>query len=134
MSHEPRGLRNCNPFNVRISNQKWKGKLSDNTDGVFEQFDTIENGIRCGLIILRTYIEKYHLVAIDTIIRRFAPSNENDTEAYIKTVCHETGFERFQTLEFTLDDMLPLVKSICFVENGGHLITNDQIMKAWSLI
>lgn len=127
----PRGIRNNNPGNIRISNSPWKGKISPNTDGAFEQFDTMENGIRALLVILRTYRNKYHLCAVDTIIKRFAPSNENDTVAYIKSVCDHTGFGRFQVLEFTADYMVPLVKAICRHENGSEYISEDQIDKAW---
>lgn len=130
----PRGVRNLNPFNVKISKQAWKGKLANNTDCIFEQFDTMENGIRCGLIILRTYIEKYKLHSIEEIIKRFAPDSENNTEAYIRAVCRGTGFERDTILFFDLEDMLPLTKAICKHENGGEYITNEQIERAWEAI
>ncbi|MCA9329527.1 hypothetical protein KDA11_02695, partial [Candidatus Saccharibacteria bacterium] len=34
----PRGIRNNNPGNIRISNNQWRGKIpvSQNTDGSFE--------------------------------------------------------------------------------------------------
>lgn len=133
MPKEPRGIRNNNPFNIKISTQQWKGKkLLENTDGIFEQFDTMIHGIRAGFIILKTYIDKYKLYTIESIIKRFAPSNENDTEAYIRAVCRDTGFERDILLFFDVEDMLPLAKAIIKHENGGMWgITNDVIEKAW---
>ena len=42
-----RGYRNNNPLNLRISNNAWKGKIpaSQNTDGAFEQFQTMAKGL-----------------------------------------------------------------------------------------
>jgi hypothetical protein len=132
----PRGIRNNNPFNVKMSIQGWKGKkYLDNADGTFEQFDTMVNGIRCGLIILRTYIEKYKLHTIEEIIKRFAPSSENNTEAYIRAVCRDSGFDRDTILFFDLEDILPIAKAIIKHENGGlHGITNKQINEAWEAL
>jgi hypothetical protein len=129
----PRGIRNNNPGNIRVSSTAWIGKLYDISDEkAFERFETMEYGIRALLVILRTYINKYKLHTIEGIIRRFAPSTENDTEAYIKSVCKETGFERNMTLFFDLEDMLPVVVGIIKHENGGlYGITNEQIEKAW---
>lgn len=129
----PRGIRNNNPGNIRISSQPWKGKIKLNTDGAFEQFETMEYGIRALLILLRTYIKRGN-DTIEKIINRYAPTNENDTGSYIKSVEKFTGYDREMTLEFTLDDMLPLVKAICKHENGGEFLTNEQIDKAWEMI
>ena len=38
----PRGYRNNNPLNIRISSSNWLGKVSPNTDGPFEQFSDIK--------------------------------------------------------------------------------------------
>lgn len=91
----PRGLRNNNPLNIRISGIAWRGKrpLEENTDGSFEQFDTLKNGIRAALINIRTYIKKYRLNTPQTIIQRWAPAADgNDTNAYVKRVCYLTRF------------------------------------------
>ena len=55
-----RGYRNNNPLNLRISSNKWKGKVpaSQNTDGAFEQFETMAYGFRAALKNLQTYINK----------------------------------------------------------------------------
>lgn len=85
----PRGLRNNNPLNLRISNIKWRGKVpvQHNTDGAFEQFDTIVLGIRAAMCCLRTYINKYRLNTVQSIIFRWAPPTENNTSAYVRRVC-----------------------------------------------
>ena len=136
MQKTPRGIRNCNPFNVKVSKQGWRGKVpvEQNTDGTFEQFETMTMGIRCGIIILRTYIIKYQLHTIEEIIKRFAPTMENNTEAYIRAVCRDSGFDRDTTIFFDLDDMTPIALAIIKHENGGLWgITAQDIEKGWMM-
>ena len=130
----PRGIRNNNPFNIIDSKIKWQGETGKNVDMKFEEFDTMENGIRAGMIILRSYMLKYNLRSIRKIIDRFAPTSENDTMAYINAVCKRTGFGRDQVLEFEKRTICKLTEAICFHENGGSYITNEQINAAWEKI
>lgn len=44
----PRGIRNNNPLNIKIGND-WKGEVP-NTDGTFEQFESMEYGLRAELL------------------------------------------------------------------------------------
>ena len=83
-----RGVRNNNPFNVVKSSSRWLGLKPKFlcTDPVFCEFVEMKYGIRCGLILLREYIQVYHLSDVRGIVSRFAPSFENDTEAYIEFV------------------------------------------------
>jgi hypothetical protein len=130
---QPRGIRNNNPGNIEKSvNNAWKGSIAGN-DTRFETFETMEYGIRALLVILRNYIRKGHN-SVELIIKRWAPSNENNTEAYIKAVCNYMDVIRNEELFFILEDMLPLTKAICKHENGGEYITNEQIEKAWGLL
>lgn len=82
-----RGIRNKNPFNIKLSHNSWLGKVSNakNTDRVFEQFREMDYGLRAGMQLLRGYIAR----GFDTpekIINRFAPSSENNTTAYLSFV------------------------------------------------
>ena len=92
----PRGIRNNNPLNIRKSADKWQGKAGD--DGAFVIFDTPENGIRAAGRLLKTYRDKHGLNTIRGIVNRWAPPNENNTEAYIAFVEQKTGFFRDLTL------------------------------------
>lgn len=80
-----RGIRNNNPFNLKLSHNSWKGKISykKNTDKVFEQFISIDYGLRAGFLLLRNaYLNKGY----DTpqkIIERYAPSSENNVHNYL---------------------------------------------------
>lgn len=82
----PRGIRNNNPGNIRISKTAWRGKKLENTDGDFEQFTSAYYGIRALVRVLRVYQTKHNLKTIAQIINRWAPPNENDTEAYANAV------------------------------------------------
>lgn len=81
-----RGIRNNNPGNIRHGD-KWQGLSAEQTDSEFCVFSQPEYGIRALCRILRTYQRKYGLRDVHSIINRFAPPVENDTESYIKSVC-----------------------------------------------
>lgn len=83
----PRGIRNNNPLNIRLSSNCWLGKVTPSTDGEFEQFKSVEYGIRAAFIILRTYIQRHGVKTIKQLIERFAPANENNVIAYVTRVC-----------------------------------------------
>ena len=85
----PRGIRNNNPLNVRRSKDQWQGLRAVQTDS---QFETMEYGWRAAFVLLtRTYYHKYRLYTIRGIVSKWAPANENNTEAYIRNVSRLTG-------------------------------------------
>lgn len=83
-----RGIRNNNPFNLKLSKQKWIGKVPNeqNTDGTFEQFSAMCYGLRAGIMTLRNYQRKYGIYELKYFIMRFAPPKENQTAKYIDFV------------------------------------------------
>ena len=105
--NEPRGIRNNNPLNIRLSKDKWQGQINGkgNIDGnsslsseraggeaVFCVFSSIELGWRAAFVILcKTYYGKYKLRTIRGIVTRWAPPKENNTPAYIRHVSDYTG-------------------------------------------
>ena len=127
---ETRGLRNCNPLNIRkVPGTHWKGSLtpdpSPEGEGSFVQFTTLEHGIRAAYQILDTYRRKYKAVCIEDIISRWAPPTENDTEAYIRSVCTLTGFGGQERL--TEAQWPALVKAMALIESRMHL--DEGILK-----
>lgn len=82
----PRGLRNCNPLNIVKSDNNWLGKIKPSADPVFEQFVSIEMGIRAAVLILKSYIKKHRVDTIAAIIHRWAPDGQKQEAAYIKFV------------------------------------------------
>ncbi|MNO46244.1 hypothetical protein D3C76_365280 [compost metagenome] len=99
----PRGVRNRNPGNIDYNPRNaWNGQLGLEL-GVakprFARFDSDENGIRALGKLLINYRGKDGMPGvggpgIDTLretISRWAPGNENDTEAYIAAVARKLG-------------------------------------------
>lgn len=113
-----RGIRNCNPLNIRIGN-KWKGEVEHPTDKDFEQFVDMFHGLRAGFILLRRYIERYHLCTLVDIIYRWAPPCENSSGEYCKYVAGLMGIGILDTLDWKDKKMMCLlVWAMCRVESG----------------
>jgi hypothetical protein len=70
-----------------LSSNCWLGKVTPSADGQFEQFKSVEYGIRAAFIILRTYIRRHGVKTITQLIERFAPATENNVTAYVNRVC-----------------------------------------------
>ena len=91
----PRGLRNNNPLNIRHSASRWQGARAEQTDKAFVQFTSMTMGYRAAWRILETYynhFEREHKPFTPrNIIFRWAPPNENDSEAYLRSVCRLTN-------------------------------------------
>lgn len=129
----PRGIRNNNPLNIRRGSN-WVGLSKHQTDPAFCQFDSITYGLRAGLIIIRTYMTKYKLTTIHTIVSRWAPPKENNTDAYVKSVSSMMKMHALLTFDFSdRGRIVALVSAMCKVETG---ITIDQklIESAYDLL
>lgn len=85
----PRGIRNNNPGNIEYG-EFAKRMGATGTDGRFAVFDTMEDGIRAATSLLRSYAAR-GIDTIESIIKRWSPSNENDTRAYINSVAKQLG-------------------------------------------
>lgn len=73
-----------NPFNVRYNpKNQWLGQV--NHCKGFCVFSSMRYGIRCAMIVIRTYMRR-NLFTIKAIISEFAPSTENNTDKYIRFV------------------------------------------------
>lgn len=129
----PRGIRNNNPLNIRIGN-KWKGEVECPTDRDFEQFTCMHYGLRAGFILLRRYIERYHLCTVKEILSRWAPTTENNTESYVSFVCKRSGIGALDTLSFDDENkMVALVEAMCVFENGQS-VSLDDIWRAYLIV
>lgn len=128
----PRGIRNNNPLNIRVGNV-WLGEVKNPTDPHFEQFNSMEYGLRAGFILLRRYIRHYKRLTIEDIISSWAPSNENNTKAYIATVVKVSGIPSNRILHYSdKETMCKLVDAMCFVENGAH-VSMEKISKGYDI-
>ncbi|MFZ3995976.1 hypothetical protein [Enterobacter hormaechei] len=122
-----RGIRNNNPGNLEFSKTNpWVGQTGD--DGRFAKFETPEHGIRA----LGRNLLSYQRQGIDTvsdIINRWAPpSDNNNTDAYIKAVCAQLGVTADQQLDASNPDTLKaLCAAIIQHENGSQPYSDQQL-------
>jgi hypothetical protein len=113
----PRGLRNNNPGNIRLSTDKWQGQVPGEDDA-FVTFATMAYGIRALVVLLRSYRSKYGLDTVRKIISRWAPPSENDTEAYVAAVCKPGGLDPDAVLPNDRLTYEYLARRIALHENG----------------
>lgn len=101
---EPRGIRNNNPLNIRKGNN-WKGERPKQTDPAFEEFESMEMGIRAAIKLIRNKIKggkvgRKPLCTIRLLVSSWAPPTENKTEAYIRFVSSQTGILPAEIIHF----------------------------------
>ena len=88
-------LRNNNPLNIRHSSDRWEGARKEQTDKNFVQFESMVYGYRAAWKILESYWKHFHSTGqpfnVTTILNRWAPPTENDTQTYIRTVLKLTS-------------------------------------------
>lgn len=103
----PLGIRNNNPGNLRPGGQ-------------FAQFPDMETGMRALDQNLQSYA-KQGINTLSGVIAKWAPPNENNTAAYIKTAATRLGIDPNQKIDLTN----PLVRqavstAIALHENGSQ--------------
>lgn len=121
----PKGLRNHNPGNLRyVASIPWNGQQGDDGTG-YAVFDTDEHGVRALAHQLQTYAGR-GITSVAQIISTFAPSNENDTAAYVADVAGRVGVAADQPLD-VYGTLVPLVAAIIHHENGVQPFSDDQL-------
>ena len=128
-----RGLRNCNPGNIRRSRVRYRGEVIPSRDVEFKEFATMAYGYRAMFVLLDTYRRRYGLITIRQMLSRYAPPEENFTESYIRIVSQRTGIDADSRVNTRLaSDMIPIVRAMSEVENGVAAILED-IEEGWKL-
>jgi len=127
-----RGERNNNPGNIRhVPGMDWVGQSVTQTDDAFVQFTDPIYGIRAITRIMKSY-ERQGIETVADVIDRWAPPNENNSEAYVTDVCNRCGVQPDDRVDFVA--IMPnLIKAIIHHENGENIYTDDQINKGISL-
>lgn len=130
---ETRGMRNNNPLNIRNSiAYKWQGQTGKDSAG-FCTFSSVYYGVRAGFALMRTYNRKYQADTIRSIIERFAPATENNTESYIKHVADALGISPDERIHYRSPQMRSMIKAMAKIESC--MILDDQTLaKAQSVI
>lgn len=113
-----RGLRNNNPGNIRHNKDDFQGEVRPSRDSAFKQFQSLAYGYRAMFVMLGTYLSRGHNT-IMKIITNWAPPNENNTEAYIRSVEKLSGVKRDKVLTSNGGlDYIKIVAAMSQVENG----------------
>ncbi len=133
MTKMSRGVRNCNPGNIRLGSFRYKGEKEKSSDSAFRQFESIEWGYRAMFVLLHTYAVKHGCYTLRQIINRYAPPTENFTEGYIRRVVHSTHISPDEAISTTDGAvMTAIVAAMSEVENG---IKADMmaVWRGWEL-
>lgn len=129
-----RGLRNCNPGNLRLSKDKWQGLRAVQTDKDFFQFTTMAYGYRALMRTLQNYRRVHRCHTIADFIARWAPATENNTGGYIRRVCKEMQVPSVHVPD--VDDratLIAMAAAISQVENGVSAVMRD-VEAGWELL
>ncbi|WP_294591652.1 structural protein P5 [uncultured Bacteroides sp.] len=129
-----RGLRNCNPGNIRITKDKWQGLREVQEDKSFFQFTEMKWGYRALIRTLQNYRIKWGCQTIADFINRWAPPVENNTSGYISRVCREMQVPNSYVPDINdKATMCVFAAAISQVENGVPAVMAD-IEKGWELL
>ncbi|ADE81684.1 hypothetical protein PRMUPPPA20_11590 [Xylanibacter ruminicola] len=137
MTTTPRGIRNCNPLNIRRSAAKWKGLCAQQNDASFCQFESMEWGWRAAFWLLtRVYYHTYRLFTIRKIITKWAPPIENHTAAYIQRVSQLSGIGPDEPIGIPSDRparWISVARAMAIQENGTAQIDDFAMLKGFDL-
>ena len=128
----PLGLRNNNPGDLRPGDH-WQGMIGTN-DG-FIVFSDITWGLRALARDLTSKIEE-GTDTISTLISKYAPPSENDTETYIADVSRDTGLDPGLQLGTDPDTLSSLMRAIMNHELGGSysgMVSDQDIAQGVSM-
>lgn len=129
----PRGLRNNNPGNIRRNSDVFQGEKTS-SDREFKQFKLMAYGYRAIFKILSNYYRNYKLDTIRKMIGRWAPENENDTDAYVKAVSYYAGIPADDPININdREQMIRIVAGMSKVENGREADMSD-VIAGWNLL
>lgn len=128
----PRGLRNCNPGNIRLSPVTYAGEVKPSQDAAFKQFASMAYGYRAVFMLLKSYIRR-GFDTIRLIINRYAPPSENSTGSYVATVARMAAVSPDMKVDAADAELMKaIVSAISFVENGRTACKED-VEKGWQM-
>lgn len=134
----PRGIRNNNPLNIK-KGCNWKGERPIQSDPVFEEFQTMQLGIRAALRLMRNHITGYKgtrpkMNTLKKLIAVWAPPTENSTTRYVDYVSAQVGLSPSDIID--PDNralMCKIARAMAHVECGVWL-EPELFESAWDLL
>lgn len=131
----PRGIRNRNPGNIRISYHfDWEGEVRPPKDPAFCTFKEPVYGVRALMKLLINYQQKRDCKTLRQAINRWAPPTENDTSAYVASAAKASDISPDTEWDFTdRIFLIPVAKAIILHENGypNKAMLNEGYHKDW---
>ena len=107
------------------------------SDAQFCQFESLEWGWRAAFWLLtRTYYHKYRLFTIRTIVTKWAPAIENNTQAYIANVSRLTGIGPDEPIGIPSERparWMMVGVAMAIQENGTESLDYFAMMRGWEL-
>ena len=135
---QARGIRNNNPLNIR-KGCNWRGERGVQLDREFEEFESMEYGIRAAIKLVCNHItgqtgRHKPCTNLVQLIDVWAPPHENNTGAYVKAVEEMTGINRYQRIYANNREMVSrIVMAMAKVETGESLDAS-LVRSAWDLL
>lgn len=121
-----RGIRNCNPGNLRNSGIQWDNMYLTQAaceaagrvwDPDFCVFYTMSDGVRALGHDLSTAVNEGY-DTLSTLIPHYAPPTENDTAGYVAFVQQQTGWDPATYTIATNSDLPTLTAAVMLKETG----------------
>lgn len=129
-----RGIRNNNPGNIDWipdAKKRWRGMVRKETPaegGRFGVFDTPANGVRAiGQELLVD--DRRGIRTVEGLVSSWAPSNENNTAAYIDAVATALSVEPEQTID--VRTYLPRITKAIIKHENGQCPYSDEDIQRW---
>lgn len=127
-----RAERNNNPGNLNFAGQSG-ATLEDGSNARFAKFGSTAEGVSALAKQLQRYGER-GLDTISKIINKYAPSSENDTQAYIDALAKRLGVSGDQKLDLSDSATLTgLIKGIARHEAGSDYLSDSDVMTGLSM-
>ncbi|BDT22496.1 TPA: hypothetical protein ACIVP0_000464 [Salmonella enterica subsp. diarizonae serovar 61:l,v:z35] len=118
-----------NPGNLRWA----EGYETSNTkSGKFAVFPSLDEGVLAATKQLQIYAQRGTNTVRD-IVSKWAPSNENDTEEYIRHVVRSTKFNENEKLNLNDPYVLAkLISAMASKEGAGSRVTEDRVIQIYN--
>lgn len=121
-----RAERNNNPGNLEFRGQS--GAVPEDGSGRFAKFGSASEGVSALVKQFQRYGSR-GIDSLDKIISKYAPPNENDTQAYIDVLSQKLGVAPGEKLDLNNSDTLStLVKGISRHESGSDFLSNQDVL------
>ncbi len=127
----PRGIGNNNPGKLEFHDQP--GAVPEDGPGRFAHFGTMSQGIAALARQLRLYGLRGENT-IRSIISKYAPSSENDTQGYIDFLSKKMGFSADQPLNLSdAQTLRSMIRGISDLETRPGAVSDSQISQGLAL-